>query len=257
VSRAPTAQADEAALAELYETLDALRRSDDPFAPSHELRWRWLLRWVRARSQRAARGASRDDVEQETVIAIGRHVRTMEATTPLGAAKWVSIILHRKHVDAVREHANDPVSKGLARTPEEAPLDDVAAEEPGPPSAAVLADRHARMEQELLSFVEDGGASALARVTQRAQARAAFYRLVLDLDAEGVEARLRLPEPVGKDRLYKWIERGRPIVAEAMRAWAARHPDDEEIGALASTVVELVEERRADAGKPRPGRRRA
>lgn len=256
MSRAPTAPSDEAALAELYETLDALRRSDDPFAPSHELRWRWLLRWVKARSQRAAGSASRDDIEQETLIAIGRHVRTMEATTPLGAAKWVSIILRRKHVDSVRDEATDPARTGLSRSPDEGPLDDLPADEPSPP-AAVLADRHARMEQEILAFVEHGDASALARVTQRAQARAAFYRLVLELDAEGVEARLRLPDPVGKDRLYKWIERGRPLVADAMRAWAARHPDDDEIAALAKVVIELVEDRRADAGKPRPGRRRA
>lgn len=244
-------------LAELYETLDALRRSDDPFAPAHERRWRWLLGWVRARSHVLARGGSREDVEQETLLAIGRHVRQMEADNPLAAAKWVSIILRRKHVDALRDLAGDPVARGLASGADESPLDELAAEEPLPAPHAVLADRYERMERAVLDFVEQSEPNILARVTRRAQARAAFYRLVLDLDAEGVESRLRLPEPVGKDRLYKWIERGRPLVAAAMRAWAARHPSDEEVAELAKVAIGLVEERRADAGKPRPSRRRS
>jgi DNA-directed RNA polymerase specialized sigma24 family protein len=244
-------------LAELLATLDALRRSDDPFAPSHERHWRWLLGWVRARSRGFAGSGPREDVEQETLVAIARHVRHMEADTPLGAAKWVSTILRRKHVDALREKAVDPVTRGLASSPEESPLDELAAEEPLPAAHAVLEDRYDRMERALLEFVEQSEPNVLTRVTRRAQARAAFYRLVLDLDAEGVDSRLRMAEPVGKDRLYKWVERGRPLVAAAMRAWAERHPSDEEIAALAKVAIELVEERRADAGKPRPSRRRS
>jgi hypothetical protein len=41
-----------------------------------------------------------------------------------------------------------------------------------------------------------------------------------------------------------------------MRAWQSASAGQRDVDAIAEVVVELVETRRADAGKPRPERRR-
>jgi DNA-directed RNA polymerase specialized sigma24 family protein len=248
---ARTSSTDEEGLRALYEALDALRRSEDPFDSRHDGVWRVLVDWVRARTRQGER--RRDDVVQETLLAIARHVHQMDAATPRQAARWASIILRRKHIDLARTDATDAVAQGLSEG--DAALDSAQSPEPAPPPELLEAHQR-RIEEVVLRHIEHGEPSASVRLTRRSMARAALYRLVLDLEPEAVEARLALPEPVGKDRLYKWIERGRAIVAEAMRAWMAAHPEEPEILAISDVVIELVEARRADAGKPRPERRR-
>jgi len=253
VTLARAALKDEEALALLYETLDVLRHSDDPFASVHGARWRVIEGWVRARHRHDQQG-DRDDVIQETLLAIGRNVVRMDATTPAAAAKWASIILRRKHVDAIRGRMrrSDRDARGGPAGEEE--LDQI--EGPPPPvPPELLEDRHDRIEAVVLAYIEEEVQAPLQRVTRRAQARACLHRLVRDLDIDEVDARLRLPDPISKERLYKWIERGRPTVAAAMRAWTQATPDDDEVRAMAQVVIELVETRRADAGKPRPERR--
>lgn len=248
---ARTSSSDEEGLRALYEALDALRRTEDPFDPGHDAVWRVLVGWVRARTRQGER--RRDDVVQETLLAIARHVRHMDATTPRQAARWASIILRRKHIDLARTDATDAVAHGLNEG--DAALDSAPSPEPAP-APELLEAHQRRIEEVVLAHIDRGEPSASVRLTRRSMARAALYRLVLDLEPEAVELRLALPEPIGKDRLYKWIERGRTLVADAMRAWEAAHPDEDEIRAISEVVVELVEARRADAGKPRPERRR-
>jgi hypothetical protein len=249
---ARTSSTDEEGLQALYDALDALRRAENPFDPRNDGVWRELNDWVRARTRKEER--RRDDVIQETLLAIARHVRQMDATSPRQAARWASIILRRKHIDLARTDALDAVAHGLGEG--DAALKSAASSEPGP-APELLEAHQRRIEEVVLAHIERSEPSASVRLTRRAMARAAIYRLVIDLEPEAVEARIALPEPVGKDRLYKWIERGRAIVAEAMRAWRAAHPDEDEIRVIADVVIELVEARRADAGKPRPERRRS
>lgn len=248
---ARTSSSDEEGLRALYEALDALRRTDDPFDPRHDAVWRFLVGWVGARTRQGER--RRDDVVQETLLAIARHVRQMDASTPRQAARWASIILRRKHIDLVRADATDAVAHGLGEA--ETALESAPSPDPAPPPELLEAHQR-RIEEVVLAHLERAEPSASVRLTRRAMARAALYRLVLDLEPEAVEVRLSLPEPIGRDRLYKWIERGRALVADAMRAWRAAHPDEAEIVAISEVVIELVEARRADAGKPRPERRR-
>jgi DNA-directed RNA polymerase specialized sigma24 family protein len=242
---------DEEGLRAFYEALDALRRAEDPFEPRLDEPWRVVLDWVRARVR--PRDPRRDDVVQETLLAIARHVRHMDAGTPRQAARWASVIVRRKVIDGLRDDEHDAVSVGLSEG--DAALETLPGAEPAPP-AELLEAQHRAIEEIVVAHIERSEASASVRLTRRAMARAALYRLVVDLEPDAVEDRLGLPEPVGRDRLYKWVERGRAIVAEAMRAWRSGSAGQRDVDAIAEVVVELVETRRADAGKPRPERRR-
>lgn len=241
---------DEPALRALYDALDALRRSEEPFDPRNDAAWRVIASWARGRA--ATRDRHHDDVVQETLLAIARSVREMEASSPRQAAKWATIILRRKQIDVLRQDAIDAVARGLGEG--EAPLDAIAADEPAVPTT-LLDAQHRRIEEVVLQAIE-AEPSATVRLTRRSMARAAIYRFVMELEPEAIEARLALVEPIGKERLYKWIERGRALVADAMRGWAAACPDESDVQAISGVVIELVEARRADAGKPRPQRRK-
>lgn len=242
---------EEPGLRALYDALDGMRRSEDPFDPRNDGAWRVVSEWTRSRLP--TRDRRHDDVVQETLLAIARYVREMDATTPRGAAKWASTILRRKQIDVLRQDAIDAVAKGLGEA--EGALDGVAALEPSLP-AMVLDEQYRRIEEVVLAAIEQDYAPAAVKLTRRSMARAAIYRLVLELEPEAIEARLGLAEPIGKERLYKWVERGRTVVADAMRAWSEARPDESDVQAIAGVVIELVEARRADAGKPRPDRRK-
>ena len=242
---------DEPVLRALYDALDVLRRSDEPFDPRNDAAWRVVSVWARGRAP--SRDRRHDDVVQETLLAIARYVPEMDATTPRAAAKWATTILRRKQIDVLRQDAIDAVAKGLGEP--DTSLDALNAEDPSVPPALLDAE-HRRIESVVLAAIEEGEPSAAVRLTRRSMARAAIYRLVLELEPDAIEARLALAEPVGKERLYKWIERGRALVADAMRGWAQAHPSEADVQAISEVVIELVEARRADAGKPRPERRK-
>lgn len=242
---------EDGSLSALYEALDTLRRADDAFSPRLDAVWRVVSAWVRDRTPRHE--TRRDDITQETLLAIARSVQQMDATTPRQAAKWTSVIMRRKHIDLLRGDAHDAVAHGLVEDEfvvETVPTPEVSA------SSELLDAQHRRIEERVLAFVDASERSASVRLTRRAMARASLYRLVLELEPDAVEARLGLPEPVGRDRLYKWVERGRTVLAEAMRDWAQALPDEADVQAISQVVIELAEARRADAGKPRPERRR-
>ncbi len=241
---------DEPALRALYDALDQLRRAEEPFDPRNDGAWRVVAGWARGRVP--ARDRRHDDVVQESLLAIARYVRDMEAATPRAAAKWATTILRRKQIDVLRHDTIDAVARGMIEG--EATLDAITADEPTVP-ATLLEAQYRRIEEVVLRAIEDEP-SATVRLTRRSMARAAIYRFVLELEPEAVEARLALAEPVGKERLYKWIERGRTLVADAMRGWASARPSEPDVQAISAVVIDLVEARRVDAGKPRPERRK-
>jgi hypothetical protein len=96
------------------------------------------------------------------------------------------------------------------------------------------------------------------RLLRATQAKACVLRLVHEADAEAIAAALDVGEPLAKDRIYKWIERGRPVVLLGLEHWErASAPEDvEHVQDIARALREIVEERRADAGLPRPTRRK-
>lgn len=231
----------------LHEALVELRGSSQLFAPEHGNAWRALVRFVSARSQAIA-ASERDDVVQETLLAIARTARTMQASDPRAAAKWVSTILRNKRIDMLR----------ASRRPDGAGADEELGKVPAPepPGDPRTLQAHLdRVESVVLAWIERELDDPMRRALRRVQARAALFRLVHDLDIDEVMRRLAHPEPIDRTLLFKWIERGRAPVAAAMRAWARAASGDEVVEATAAVVIELVEARRADAGKSRPARR--
>ena len=239
------------ALHVLYRALDGLRASEDPLAPHHAPAWSIVRAWIRGRG----RGADAEDVEQEALFAVMRNVRRMTAEAPLGAAKWLSTIVRNKNIDHIRSSRVDALDQGLAHGDND-PLEGLPADNEARATPELLEDRYGRIEEAILRYVEQSEPRPSLRPTKRAQGRAAFYRLIREYDSDDVEAAIAFPEPIGKDRLYKWIERGRDVVAQAMQAWAEGAPDDLQIAAIRDVVVETMTSRRADAGQPRPERRK-
>ena len=241
------------ALSALYGALDSLRQSEDHLAPHHGPAWATVRAWIRGRG----RGNDAEDIEQEALFAIMRNVKRMTAETSLAAAKWIATILKHKHIDQIRARNVDALDHGLRHSRDEhEPLDDVQADNEARATPELLEDRYARIEDAILRFVEASESRPALRLTKRAQGRAAYFRLLRDLDSTEVEAAIGFSEPIGKDRLYKWIERGREVVTQAMEAWAAESPNDPQIAAIRDVVVETMGARRADAGQPRPERRK-
>ena len=90
------------------------------------------------------------------------------------------------------------------------------------------------------------------------QARAAWLRLVTMADATAIEQAIAPTAANSRDALYKWIERGRTQLIEVLDAWLAElggdaDPDDRRVP---QTLRDIFGERRADAGVPRPDRRK-
>ena len=99
--------------------------------------------------------------------------------------------------------------------------------------------------------------SASKRALRRTQAHAALLRLLCGWDADAIIVALDYGEPIKHDRLYKWVERGRAPVLAGLARWrrGAESGDHERVGRIADVIEELMNERRADAGRARPSRR--
>lgn len=238
----------------------ALRDATDACGPRFERRWREVARWL----EQAFPGHAPDaeDARQEALISLMRHVGAMRAESPLQAVKWVSTIVRRKRLDALRARGRDPVHEALARAPrgvdDPSPLERLVADE----ERALDPREVERLVTTVLEHVhralEETEPNALRRQLRRTQAHAALLRLVRGADADAIATALEQGEPIGRDRVHKWVERGRPVVALGLERWArvARADEREEIEPVIAALRQLVQERRADAGVPRPDRRR-
>lgn len=239
----------------LFEELLALRDAADPTAPEHEARWRRVADWLE--SAFAGKSAEAEDARQETLISLLRHVGGMQAVAPLQAAKWVSTIHRRKRVDALRARKADPVRQAMAREPRDPKatplLERVEAEDTRRLTPAMLERLVTSVLEQVHLAVEASVKSPRKRLLRRTQAQATLLRLVCGWDAEAIIAALDHGEPIGKDRLYKWVERGRAPVREGLERWMREDPESRDV---AEVLLEIVDERRADAGKPRPDRRK-
>jgi DNA-directed RNA polymerase specialized sigma24 family protein len=226
----------------LFDALRALQRGEPGLGP-----WQVVDRFLRGILPR-----ERDaDARQKTLLAIHRGVGAMQAETPAGAARWVRRIAQRKRIDeAVRGRKTRPISLTAASGEE---LD-----VPSPEAAAMVLDEGrlaqllAEIEAELDALLAERFASPAARILPRAQARSRLLR-TLDLPLPEIALALALPEPPSTATLSKWIERGLPLLSEAIERWGARSLRHAEFAAALRARVEL---RRADAGQDRPARRR-
>lgn len=250
----------------LYLALDALRAADDPFERRHDAAWRVIEEWLRGTFPGTT--PEIQDARQETLITIARSVGGMEARVPLQAAKWVSTIHKRKRVDGLRARVRDPVHLGLERGrrregDEERPrlVERLEAGDEGALDAGAIERILATIEEHVEAHLATLEKSDARRHLLRQQARATLHRVLLGADVAELAATLDLAsdapgEPVARDRVYKWVERGRPIVLAGLDRWVAEQGDGSVAADVAAVVRELIEARRSDAGRPRPERRK-
>ncbi|AKF04865.1 hypothetical protein [Sandaracinus amylolyticus] len=242
----------------LFAALIALRDAEDPLARRHDVHWRAVDAWLR--ETWPAGGADADEARQETLLAIARNVRTMEASVPLQAAKWVSTIHRRKKVDGFRMRKRDPVQRGLDRGSESEDatplLDRLEGDAGGDLDGNALERVLATIEDHVEAELQATEPNAASRHLKRMQARATLHRAVLEADFDAIAAALDAGEPLTRDRVYKWVERGRPWVLAGLDRWVRESGEGSTASDIAAAVRELVSARRADAGRPRPSRRR-
>ncbi len=240
----------------LYEQLSALRDAGDPTDPQHAVRWRIIADWVECAFPGG--GSEGEDSRQEAMISLLRNVGRMQAEAPLQCAKWVSTIVRRKRVDAIRVMMNDPVRQAIKREPKRADatplLDRLHCD--GHPSLtpAALESLVTLVLTHVHRAIDEATKSASKRQLRRTQAQATLLRLVCGWDADALIEALDYGEPIGKDRIYKWVERGRAPVTLGLQRWAQTAEGEEVV--LIEVLREIVEERRVDAGVARPGRRK-
>lgn len=239
----------------LWTHLCALRDAQSPTDPRNDRHWREVARWI----EQAFPGRSRDldEARQETLVTLMRHVPSMRAEGPLQAAKWIGTILRRKRIDAARARRADPIEQALwsERRRDGAPARLEAVEAPPPPvDRGALLEVIATALEHVHRALEETEGNASKRQLRRTQAQAALLRLVLDEDAEAIAAALEHGEPLAKDRIYKWVERGRAVVRLGLDRWARE--DDPDAAEVIAVLRGAMNERRADAGVPRPERRK-
>ncbi|MCB9597356.1 MAG: hypothetical protein H6719_31820 [Sandaracinaceae bacterium] len=240
----------------LYEQLCALRDAEDPTDPRHEHRWRVVADWL----ERAFPGGGDEgqDARQETLISLFRSISRMQAEAPKQAAKWISTILKRKRIDAIRARNADPVRQALrfesARADATPTLDRLGCEGVRELTPAMLEGLVTLTLEHTHRALEEQVKNASKRQLRRTQAQATLLRLVCGWPAEAIVEALDYGEPIANDRLYKWIERGRAPVELGLDRWAAQ-AEGEEVGVI-EVLREIISERRADAGQPRLERRK-
>jgi hypothetical protein len=242
----------------LFDALVALREGGDPLDRRHDARWRTIEAWLRETFP--ARGPDADEARQETLLAIGRGVVAMEARVPQQAMKWISTIHKRKKIDGIRVRSRDPIRRALDRggsaAAEGSLVDRLEADgEPRVDARAIERIVETIEEHVEALLAEELERAPAARHLRRLQARATLHRLLLEADFEELSRMLDADEPLTRDRVYKWVERGRPLVLAAVDRWIAHDGEGTLVPQIAAVVRELVEARRADAGVPRPERR--
>jgi hypothetical protein len=239
-------------LDELFEALVRAREAARTGAPGSHRDWRVIERWVRS-MHLARRESDRDEIAQDTLLAIARHVGRLEATTPEGAAKWVGVIARHKRIDHLRLRIRERTL--FAKESGDEPLiDTIERDDGGALDDATLGALIDGIEDAIVAHVEQSTPVARDRMLRKLQARACLHRL-LGHDAEAIRAALRLEPDVSDERLYKWIERGRALVAAATEV-LAQQAEEEALRQVLEALGEAAGARRVDAGIARPERRK-
>ena len=238
----------------LFAVLGRLRdaaRGRVPRDPARE-RADWRVVDAFVRRSRDALGLEGDDVAQDALMAIVRHVGEMEARDEAGAIAWVTRIVRNKKIDAARGRLREP--RALEAEGDEGSLVERLEGEDGRP----IDDRALTMlievvEEAITAKVDGLPLPAIDRQLRRVQARATLHR-VLGAGAGELREVLALESGVTDDRLHKWVERGRPLLVAVLEGLAWDQQD--EVRALFHALRDAVLARRADAGRPRPARRK-
>jgi DNA-directed RNA polymerase specialized sigma24 family protein len=241
--------------AELFGALtrlrDAARGAQPRDLAAERVDWRRVEVFVRR--SRAAEGQDCDDVVQEALLAIARHVGDLDARDEGASVAWCARIVRHKKIDLSRARAregqrvetrqDEPTAVDLLEGDDGRAIDDRA--------LSILLEV---VDEAIVKHVDGLGIrSAAERQLKRSQARATLHR-VMGTDTAELRSVLALEPSFGADRLAKWIERGRPILVAVLDRLAWDHEGDAKDVVLA--LREAVLARRVDAGVARPDRRK-
>lgn len=211
-----------------------------------------------ARLQRV--GQVTDDVVQVASYRILRSRNPFDGTEDRQAFKFLERVVHRVYLDMVDvTRRNDPMDY-LMRPggyDDRDPLDRVAA-----PDVDVTrsADAPAALEEvidRLRDYVDDAieakDLRPLLRVSAQLHASATILAVLGKLGAREIARALGEPD-ANNARIYKWTERGRATIIEALDLWAKAGDEDDKM--LLAELREQFLKRRKDAGRARPQRRK-
>ena len=225
----------------LYGALTALRAGTDVARA-----WRTIDRWMKSRFP----AAKDDDARQAALLSVHRSVATMEASDPAGAAAWVRTIVQRKKIDLSRRDKRRRALSLVGSEGEDLEIEGSA--------SVTLSEGHLEgilleLEGALDRLLEERHPEPRQRIMPRAHARARLFRALGHGVAE-VRELLGWTEPLSDAVISKWIERGLPVLSDAIDRWIDEAPSART--ELGERLLERVELRRGAVGKPRHARRK-
>jgi DNA-directed RNA polymerase specialized sigma24 family protein len=244
----------------LFDALLRLKAADDLNASSLRDDWQVVDRALRSLAERARIGMSSDrhDAHQHSLLGVLAGVRRLEAQEPRSAAAWLRTIYDHALIDHLRKQKLrrellDGAAEGGARRPTLDELPAKAADDPRIHDPAALAPFEEALFEVLEEYVE-----RTVRPRHRAHAlikAQLAYRW--HVRREPMDA-LQEDAGVSRDTLYQWLHRGRVnALHPAVLAWLEALPDDTAERAFALELARLLDDAdRADAGRPRPERRK-
>jgi len=184
-----------------------------------------------------------DDARQNALLAIVVHAHSLETSEMRGAHAWLHAVCRSQLVNELRTKCrlqlvteDDVGMRSRALAPANPP----------PELAEMVLQR---LDELIVCYVRTTTRDPNRRARKAAQARAAIRRVVLEETLPDVMAIAPAPPPL----LTKWVERGRKVVLDALEAERAADPDMVD---FFEPVAALMRKRRADAGRPRPARRK-
>lgn len=229
---------------------DAARNSAARDLGRERADWRAVESFVRR--SRATLGPDGDDVVQDTLFSIAKHVADLDARDVASVIAWATRIARHKKIDLARararegkrveSHEGEPSAVELLERDDASPIDDRA--------LAVLVEV---VEEAIAARFDALPGPAADRLLKRTQARATLHR-ILGADRSELRSLLGLEASVSDDRLHKWVERGRPLLVTVLDGLAWDHEGDARSIFVALREAALT--RRADAGVGRPERRK-
>jgi DNA-directed RNA polymerase specialized sigma24 family protein len=213
----------------------------------------WRIVETLVRRTRSAQGSDGDDVLQETLIAIARHVVDLDARDAGAAVAWCARIASHKKIDLARARTRER-QKVEAHEAELDVVDLIERDDGRPIDDRALALLIDGIEDAIVRHVDALGIrSATERQLKRTQARATLHR-VMGAETDQLRGVLGLEPSFGNARLAKWVERGRPLLLAVVEGLAWDHEGTARD--VLFTLRDLVLTRRADAGLARPARRK-
>ena len=213
----------------------------------------WRVVETLLRRTRPTQGVDGDDVLQETLIAIARHVGELDARDAGSAVAWCTRIASHKRIDLARARARE-APRAEAREGEPDVIDLLERDDGHPLDDRALTLLIDGIDDAIVRHVDGLGiTSAQERQLKRTQARATLHR-VMGAETDQLRSVLALEPSFGSDRLAKWVERGRPLLLAVLERLAWDHEGDAR--AVLLSLRDLVLTRRVDAGIARPERRK-